>query len=182
MPRTPIIVLTGDKQLDERLQMLASDAGIDRVSRQGVRAAIKIIARTQQALAPAGSVRSALGSRMLRKSEGIGAKAGGGVGKQFVPGKRLGRKGVGISARNIHWWLAGTAERWTGETRVGTNSHKRGAKPQRVLTGGSRHYTGRMPAHGIIREAASLAAIPAQKALQVTVRRGIEREWKKLGQ
>lgn len=174
-------VLTGVPELDNRLKMLAGP-GIDRVSRAAVRAAINVVARTQQALAPQGHVRGALGSRMLRKREGFGAKAGGGVGKQVNQLARTGRRGVGISARNIHWWLIGTAERETGSKRVGKNSHKRGVRAPRQLTGGARHPTGRMPAHGIIRQAAQLSAGPAHSALVAAVSRGIEREWRKAGQ
>jgi len=92
--------------------------------------------------------------RPKRKYNGgqITAKVGVGVGKATeAKAKRTtkshdkhkagGKKGVGISAANAHWFFLGTDERYTGTKRV-----RRGGKTiGRVDTGGKKKYVGRMP-------------------------------------
>ncbi len=123
-----------------------------------------------------------IGSRLLKQSQGFGAKAGAAIGKKSpkVTVSSLTKKhhGVGISARNIHWYILGTQMRETGTKRIGRNSHKRGAKPQRIQTGNPRHSTGRMPAHGFIRAASEGAFGPATQVLNATVKEGLNALWK----
>ncbi len=80
------------------------------------------------------------------KNNWIQAKVGFGVGKKSKkPSKVVNRKGnrkagVGISAQNIHWWVAGTDPRFTGGKITGRGKYKR-----RRLNGKPVHPTGRMP-------------------------------------
>lgn len=94
-----------------------------------------------------------------KKKNEITAKVGFGVGKKSkkAPAKvnRKGNKagGVGISAQNIHWWVAGTKRRHTGGSMRGRVL----GKPQR--NSGAGHDTGRMPSMQ-----PGLAAIAATKS------------------
>jgi hypothetical protein len=176
--------LFGVAKLNGRLREL-SGPEYSKVLRKGMRAGIKVIEKAQKAATPILSVKQAIGSRLLKQKEGFGAKAGAAVGKKKKPtaaalrkaGKRH-RGGVGISARNIHWYVLGTQMRETGTKRTGANSHKRGANPRRVATGRPRHSTGRMPAHGFIRAASEAASSAAVTALQETVRTGLDALWR----
>lgn len=86
------------------------------------------------------------------------AKAGANVGmtkkkREKRQLKRLGstrsRKGVGISEANIHWFLAGTAERMTGrKTR-----RRKGAAVSFRDTGGTKRRTGKMKKSMIVQKA-----------------------------
>jgi hypothetical protein len=50
------------------------------------------------------------------------------------------RKGVGISARNLHWFALGTADRWTGVVRV----RQRGKTVGHTLNGKRIRFTGKI--------------------------------------
>lgn len=84
-----------------------------------------------------------------KKKNWILAKVGFGVGPKKTQkprrSKRTGRGGVGISAQNIHWWVAGTKERRT--------------KGHKVRTRSQGHSTGKMPSFQ-----PGLAAIAATKS------------------
>lgn len=84
-------------------------------------------------------------------------KIGAGVGKAKVQGEattqknnREGRPGVGLDARNIHWWFLGTKQRTTGtkRKRIGGKRGRGGwrGKEVRVDTGNPKRNRGRMPA------------------------------------
>lgn len=96
---------------------------MDSAMRQG----LTVIARKQRQLAPvlgAGNrgLKRAIGSRVFKnKVKGIkDAKVGIAVGKKvsrIKPQDRTGRRGVGISARNAHWFILGTKDRVTKSGR-----------------------------------------------------------------
>lgn len=73
-------------------------------------------------------------------------------GKKFVRFTRTGRKGVGISVANLHWFALGTKDRYTGQQSVQQINQMRSGKKlvnrrgQYVTkkTGGKVHYTGRI--------------------------------------
>ncbi len=93
-----------------------------------------------------------------KKKNWILAKVGFGVGpkKNQKPrrSKRTGRGGVGISAQNIHWWVAGTKDRYTG----GMRKRKVLGKPYQKAKG-REMYRGKMPSFQ-----PGLAAIAATKS------------------
>jgi hypothetical protein len=114
----------------------------------------------------------------------MSAKAGAGVGKKMnrsLMKSRAAGRGVGISARNIHWYVLGTMERETGSKRIGANSHKRGVRAQRAYTGKAVHRTGRMPAHPFIHAAAQAAAPEAYRQLMLEINDYVQREWRRMG-
>ena len=86
---------------------------------------------------------------------GVAAKAGLGVGKKKNASgskDRSGRRGVGISANNVHWPALGTNARYTGQKS--SNGGK--GRPRKVrLTGGRRSYRGKMPQVPVVRMAGS---------------------------
>jgi len=136
------------------------------------------------------AARLTVGKRLLKEAETrdiTRAKAGFGVGlsgklkrakaavrvaarkaKRAAAGKKS--SGVGVTAANIHWFVLGTKDRFTGAktTRVGGRSYTK-------KTGNPRHHTGTEPAilHGVI-QAAEASAGPAiiqavRKKVQETI-------------
>ena len=94
----------------------------------------------------------------------IQAKVGFGVGKKKTvikprKSKRSGRGGVGIAAQNIHWWVAGTEERFTGGKTIRSRSKKYGNSKYRRLNGKAIMKRGSMPSFQ-----PGLAAIAATKS------------------
>jgi hypothetical protein len=87
---------------------------------------------------------------------------------------RAGRKGVGISVANFHWFILGTAERETGSKRVG--AHRMGVVNRRVATGKKVQKTGRMKPHPIVARGAAKGQAAALIAMAENLRDGIERE------
>lgn len=99
--------------------------------------------------------RQSIGWRRPKRKHNAGqitAKVGVGVGKATeAKAKRItkthekhkvgGKKGVGISSANAHWFFLGTDHRWTGTKRVRSGRQTVG----RVDTGGLKKYTGKMP-------------------------------------
>lgn len=179
----PVLQMNGVPELRERMRRASSSPEYRRILRGALREGIGIVSRAQKAAVPKGlaDVRTALGSRLLKDSrQGFGAKAGAGVGKSSVQrterrlakqGPRGGR-GVGISARNIHWYVMGTAARMTGSKRVG--SRKRG---DRMPTGGAVHSTGRMPAHLFIKAATLGVLASATAVMRQQVWAGLRALW-----
>lgn len=97
------------------------------------------------------------------KKNWVQAKVGFGVGKKSkkvkaVKARKKGRGGVGISSQNIHWWVAGTQQRFTGgKTRTGK---RKGVKwSERRLNGKAIMNRGVMPSMQ-----PGLAAIAATKS------------------
>jgi hypothetical protein len=165
-------VVTGIPELDRRLRGL-SDKLQRKVGNPAVKAGLTVYAKAMRAAVPAGlpTVKAAMGSRMLTASQvrksglppgSVGGKAGGGVGKKSgsKSDKRAAKRGargkgggVGIGARNIHWWVMGT-------------------KGRRTAT----HSTGRMPAHPVVRQAASQAQSAALSAMKSKLTEALARE------
>jgi hypothetical protein len=86
------------------------------------------------------NVAATIGSRLTKTSgDSVDAKIGAGVAKRVATStkNRSGRSGVGIDARNVHWWFLGTANRYTGTKRSATG---------RKDTGSRKRFTGKMPA------------------------------------
>ncbi len=105
--------VTGDEKLDRALKDLGKQART--VAAAGIRAALNEIKKGIKSELPT-RIRPAIGSRFKRRRPGVvEAKVGGKVGKTRSYGGRRpsgGRPGVGISGRNVHWYLMGTASRF----------------------------------------------------------------------
>lgn len=147
--------VTGDDQLDKFLLEFETKTA-RQAMRSGLRAGNNVIKKAIQKETSIKSVRDSIGSIVVQKKNGeIISKVGAGVGKSTGLGaakkeiaagvnRPEGKKGVGMSARNIHWYVLGTAQR---RTKSGRN-------------------TGRMPANGIVKAGWSKCRSAAMKALQ----------------
>lgn len=105
-------------------------------------------------------IRKSIKSRSIKtKYNGgfAGNKVGAGVSrkKETTKKSRSGRKGVGIGARNVHWWFFGTAER---RTRAGKR-------------------TGRLPKQAVgVSNVVAAAKSEIAAILKTNIETGIEKE------
>jgi len=124
----------------------------NRIARPGLLKAARVAAKKVKAAIPSRmkDARKAVKSKSVKTKYNGGfasAKVGFNVGeKKKKRGKLKPRsakkKGVGLGARNAHWFALGTDHRWTGTKRIG--GHQKGRKNRRVFTGKTVRYTGRM--------------------------------------
>lgn len=167
------------KELDKKVQ--------DKLSRESITASLKVIAKAIKSEVPSGwkEGRKAIGwsfrkgGSRSRHSGVTFAKAGVGAGvkkaRRMKGGKsREGRKGVGQSASNFHWFVLGTKERSTGSKRAG--AHKAGAENRRVPTGGKIQRTGKLKPNAIVKRGSLKSKAAALAAMAKTLQAGIERE------
>ena len=155
--------ITGDRELDRKLGRLRQRVQT-KLKKAAVRSALGVAAKEIKKNVPSRfkNVRRSIGWRLGKdKQYVLAAKVGWRVGKTARKAKesevnREGRKGVGIGARNFHWWILGTGERVT-------ESGKR---------------TGSMPAQDgdIIRGSWSSAQPKVVATMAESLKRGIERE------
>lgn len=130
-------ILTGDKEIDRKLKFLERRAA-NRAARAGLAAGGRVLVKAIKQEVPSHlrTVKKAFGSRVKKdKRAGVTqAKAGAAVGKRprGKPAKRSSAAGVGISRRNIHWWILGTGPRTQKKTG---------------------RATGRMPQHPVVKTA-----------------------------
>jgi len=186
--------LTGAKELDRKFDAMAK-AVQNKIGKKAITAGAKAMAKEIKKQIPSRwkGLRKAIGHSVKRPRSGrmkgvITAKAGAGVGMKKDRRAKLvsaheakgrvrrgkTRPGVGQSAANAHWFLAGTAERSTGSRRVG--SHKRGAKTRRVLNGGKVRRTGRLRPSGIVQRANAMGTPAVMAIMRGELARGIMRE------
>jgi hypothetical protein len=172
--------IENDKELMRKLDGLEKKIA-NKIAKKAVLTGVKMIAKAIKREIPSTqkSARKAIGYRAIRATKGKGkgflyAKAGGAVGftkskmaKQGQKTRKSGRKGVGISASNIHWILNGTKDRWTGTKRI----RRKGKEVGRVDTGGKKKFTGRMKKSGIVKRAWSnvQGAVKAVIAGQIAI-------------
>ena len=132
----PTFVLTGVRQLDRKLASLSSKV-VRKVASPAVNRALTVLKKGIQSEIPAQykSAKKAIGKRFNKAKTGeqrglVVAKVGAGVGADAKSRKvaRTKKGGVGISARNIHWFILGTGKR---KTKTGRN---RGSMPA-ILAG-----------------------------------------------
>lgn len=169
-------ILTGIHELDARLKGLELSVA-NKVSRSALSAGVRVVAKKIKAQIPSRlkGARKAIGGSVRKQKAGPNrgfteAKAGAAVGKrksrqqiefQEEKGKRkaANKPGVGISSRNIHWYIQGTR-----------------ARTQRT-TG---RLTGAMPENQVVKK----AMVGAQGEVFNTIRRAgmasLERERLKL--
>ena len=142
--------VTGDKALDKKLAQLKESAA-RKIMRPALTKGCRVAVKAMKAAVPVQdkAAKRAIGFRVKRDRDGVlQAKAGAGVGVKKAAikkqaAKRSGdRPGVGISAANIQWFILGTADRYTGATRV---RRKAAGSATQKLTGNKRRHTGHMP-------------------------------------
>jgi len=119
-------IIQGDKEL-QRIMKRMRTTSARRTMTTGAAEAAKQLAKNVKATVPSRfkGARKAIGWRRLKvkEAEGGGAKIGGRVGRSSRANaksrKRENRKGVGIGAQNIHWFIDGATHRprRTKETR-----------------------------------------------------------------
>ena len=128
--------ITGDKKLQKILKRMRTTAA-RRTMTAGAAEACKQLSKMIKSEVPSRykTVRKAIAWRRLKVREAPdgGAKVGGRVGrgsKAYARGAQPGRRGVGIGARNIHWFIKGTQRRVTGES--GGVIRRTGAMPPQI--------------------------------------------------
>jgi hypothetical protein len=184
---TASMVTTGADALAKRLDEFGPQVA-RKILRPALRSGVAVLARAQRAAAPKGQidVKKAIGWGVSKRSTRtrMTAKAGGGVGNAARNAKLTGRKkgrrgGVGISARNIHWYTLGTADRYTGSKSWSIKKGGQKVGTRSKATGGRKMFRGQMRPEHFIREASAAAEGPAEFALRGAIARGIGREWAK---
>ncbi len=146
------VTITGIPEIDARTQFLA-DRDARRIGRAAARKIVGIYARSIRRFVPASIAPSTsdkgIGSRGMRQrgARVYAAKAGIGVGRAAKNALKVvnrgRRKGVGVSARNLHWFALGTTDRYTGAKKSGATSDRR-SPHYRKPTGHVRRFTGRI--------------------------------------
>lgn len=121
--------LTGYRSLDRKLKHMRKSAA-GRAVTAGLRKAGQDLTKKVKAEIPSRfkDARKGVGWRKVKKKVEIKVGARVGKRKNLKVKDRTGRKGVGISAANLHWLFLGTKNRYTGKK------------------GGVKRYTGRMAA------------------------------------
>ncbi len=190
------IETTGFRELDDALSYLRDKSRV-RMGKAALRrmatvtaASIRKFIPTQLRPKELGGT-SGIGSRLVKGQ--MLAKAGIGVGKvgrmafrvvnksSTAKGKlgrslRVGRKGVGISSRNLHWFAIGTKDRYTG-----TKTYRVKGGTRIRPTGNARHFTGRIDKNkfgGFVQAGTRASASTALAEAAKTVNRMIEAEVK----
>lgn len=172
-------VVIGIDELDAKLKYLHTQAA-NKIARAVVRVGLKMAAndirrRIKPTIAPRTADRG-IGISVKRKAgSGVVGKTGVAVGdaskRAIVATNRGRRKGVGVSARNLHWFALGTQDRYTGSVRI----RNKAGLGKRKSTGNARRYTGRIEKSrwgGFVKNY-SLASV--QHEMRVEFQRQIER-------
>lgn len=162
---SPGRLLTGHKEVDKVLKNLDVKTA-NRIARNALGRGTRVFAKHIKKFVPAGQkrMRQAIGWKVgsgkgRGRNNGVTvAKAGAAVSKKDASRKggivvesygefRSPGTGIGIGARNIHWWLLGTGPRWTKKGQYRGLMPK--AKVQFVRLGVA---SGNSEAHSAIRE------------------------------
>lgn len=125
-----VFTLTGDDELIKTLNLMR-DSIARKVIKKGLGKAMRIMAKSMKAQVPTNlkAMKLSIGSRLgAVKKEQFTAKAGAAVGKASKAeiknrSKDRGKKrGVGISGRNVHWFILGTGQRTVEKTGKSTGA------------------------------------------------------------
>lgn len=115
--------VSGVQELERAFRELSKGMA-NRIVRPGLAKAGRLAVKKVKAAVPSRykGVRKAIKSRSIKTkyNSGVaGVKVGGGVSRKRgeKQGDRSGKKGVGIGARNVHWWFLGTRQRRTKNGR-----------------------------------------------------------------
>jgi hypothetical protein len=190
--------LQGLDQLVRAINRL-KDKTVQKAARAGINAGLAAMNKAIRSAVNASSAspemkraaRAAIGKRLLKEAQSrsiIAAKGGFGVGlhgkrkraKAAARAQDRTRRGVGISASNIHWAVLGTRDRFTGTKTVRGNARKSvsGRLRYTKATGNPRHPTGSMPAvlAGIIPSVVSSAGPEIMDAVRRKVQDTLAKE------
>ncbi len=110
--------VTGDVALDALLKQLGGKVA-NRAITSGLRAGLSHVTKAIRSEIPQPSVRKAIGNKLKKLRNGtVIAKVGAGVGPRTRNelASRGKRPGVGISGRNVHWYILGTKQRTQKKT------------------------------------------------------------------
>ncbi len=112
MPAPTKRIITGVSSIDRKLKKFKASPA-NRIARAGLRKGASLAAKQIKKEVPAKlkTVRASIGSSVKTKKGNVTAKVGAAVGKRRSKPKRTTKTGVGISDRNIHWWVLGTDRR-----------------------------------------------------------------------
>jgi hypothetical protein len=173
------MVVTGVDELDANLRELAGP-GATRASLASVRAGLRILQRAEAQAAPqgeTGALKRSIGSRMLRRSRGLGGKAGIDVGQKPI-GRVVNKGSHYKSNRGPHGHLValGTQRRFSTSGRVW---NKRTRRWEHVT--GVKLYRGRMPGNNFIRRATMSSVNAMRFAMKTALAAAIGREVNKFG-
>jgi hypothetical protein len=130
------MIVTGAEEISSQFERLSR--GVPRIARRALAKAAHSSARGVRSRIMNPSVRATIGARLTKTTaDSAEAKLGAGVAQRAATSakNRTGRPGVGIDARNVHWWFLGTKERYTGTKRSRTG---------RKDTGKRKRFTGKM--------------------------------------
>lgn len=114
------VTIEGLGTLLNRLEVIGSQGKV-RIARAAIRGAMNVQGRAirKQTSKKVANVRVAVKGRLIKKRGEVAGKVGFGVGKKGTrrsgekEGPRPAGRGVGISGRNIYWWVLGTSSRST---------------------------------------------------------------------
>lgn len=97
------------------------------------------------------ALHTTVGRRGLRVGRTFGGKVGFGVGRGYAARSRRsnGRSGVGLSGNNVHWFILGTQDRFTGKR----SWRARGGGRRTRETGNPVRYSGRIQPIRVIQRA-----------------------------
>jgi hypothetical protein len=148
---------TGFPELDAKLRYMAT-AAANRITTAAVRVGLRESAKFIRDRIPLsikkGINESSKGIGVTtnsKKANGTSGKVGAGVGKTMREAgginakslqRRGKRKGVGVSARNLHWFAMGTEDRYTGSKRIRTKGNWKAKKLEK--TGNRVRFVGRI--------------------------------------
>lgn len=141
---------------------MASDKGI---GSRNTRAKLSTITTAKAGVSVGGSFK-----RAKKWQKGLGAAGG-------ANGKRPGRKGVGVSARNLMWFALGTKDRFTGSKRIRGKYGRLTNK--RKSTGNPVVFTGRINERiwgGFVQAGAKEGKGPAMEAAKQKIASMIDKE------
>lgn len=174
------VEITGIAEIEESLSYL-KDRSARRIGRAAAGRMATVYAQGMRRFIPKSIRPSArdkgIGSRTLKTvgARAFRAKAGirvGNAAKNIPTAVNRGkRKGVGVSANNLHWFALGTKDRFTGRKKSGNTSS--------LSTGNKRRFTGRLDKEkwgGFIQKGVQATELPALEAARTTAQRMIDQE------
>lgn len=172
--KSAVRIVTGDVEIDKALAEIAKIGTANRIARSGLTKSIRVIVKGIKSEIPSRhkSVKKAIkGYVKFSKKKGFTEAKAGGVGKQEKPaGGRGNREGVGITGRNIHWYLMGTTRPPVG----------RQPKKKQVMKTASGRFLGKdvaeMPGTPAVKQGYAKSKDQAAKALRDGCHLQLERE------
>lgn len=181
--------VTGDVQLDKMLENVGSKIG-DTAILAGIKAGMVVARRAIASQVPKAKLRKYIGQKVKKVRKGfLLAKVGAAVAKKeaaFDLNVTRKKGGLGISARNIHWYIMGTGQRWAGKSAQKQERGKgflTGLKYQaKKLLGKTTTLKnrGKMPASNSVRKGWTGSQSQVISAIQTKTREVLDREFTKV--